>query len=106
MWVVRMERKKTMGYTELGRKRPIEIQGDFYDKILIYKHKGEVWGVCFKDRKIHCVYNYTKEDFFYSRILGMTLKGIVKKIIQPLRRTEPGTFSMIDYELVRKALKV
>ena len=33
-----------MGYTELGRERPIEIQGDLYDKILIYKHKGEVWG--------------------------------------------------------------
>lgn len=44
-----------MGYTELGRKRPIEIQGDLYDKILIYKHR---------------------------------------------------IFSMIDYELVRKALKV
>ncbi|QBX21552.1 hypothetical protein Javan579_0016 [Streptococcus phage Javan579] len=36
----------------------------------------------------------------------MTLKEIVKKIIQPLKRTEPGIFAMIDYELVRKALKV
>lgn len=95
-----------MGYTELGRKRPIEIQGDLHDKILIYKHKGEVWGVCYKDGKIDCVYNYTKEDFFYSIIFGMTLKEIVKKIIQPLMRFEPGIFSMVDYELVRKALKV
>ncbi|MGC6553274.1 hypothetical protein ACPC58_08500 [Streptococcus sp. VTCC 12905] len=95
-----------MGYTELGRKRPIEIQGDLYDKILIYKHKGEVWGVCYKDGKINCVYNYTKEDFFYSRIFSMTLKEIVKKIMQPLMRCEPGIFSMVDYELVRKALKV
>ncbi|HEM3608639.1 TPA: hypothetical protein U1C28_000578 [Streptococcus suis] len=95
-----------MGYTELGRKRPIEIQGDLYDKILIYKHKGEVWGVCYKDGNIDCVYNYTKEDFFYSEIFGMTLKEIVKKIIQPLMRCKPGIFSMIDYELVRKALKV
>ena len=95
-----------MGYTELGRKRPIEIQGDLYDKILIYKHKGEVWGVCYKDGKIDCVYNYTKEDFFYSGFFGMTLKEIVKKIIQPLMRCKPGIFSMVDYELVRKALKV
>lgn len=97
-----------MGYTELGRKRPIEIQGDLYDKILIYKHKGEVWGVCYKDGKINCVYNYTKEDFFYSysEILDMTLKEIVKKIIQPLMRCKPGIFSMVDYELVEKALKV
>ena len=95
-----------MGYTELGRKRPIEIQGDFYEKILIYKYKGEVWGVCFKDGKIHCVYNYTKEDFLYLEIFGMTLKEIVKKIIQPLMRCKPGIFTMVDYELVRKALKV
>lgn len=95
-----------MGYTELGRKRPILIQGDLYDKILIYKHKGEVWGVCYKDGGIYCVYNYTKEDFFYVGISGMTLKEIVKKIIQPLMRYEPGVFSMVDYELVRKALKV
>ena len=95
-----------MGYTELGRKRPIEIQGDFYEKILIYKYKGEVWGVCYKDGKIDGVYNYTKEDFFYSGFFDMTLKEIVKKIIQPLRRTKPGIFLMIDYELVRKALKV
>ena len=95
-----------MGYTELGRKRPIEIQGDFYEKILIYKYKGEVWGVCYRYGKIHCVYNYTKEDFLYSEISGMTLKEIVKKIIQPLMRCKPGIFSMVDYELVRKALKV
>ena len=95
-----------MGYTELGRKRPIEIQGDLYDKILIYKHKGEVWGVCYKGREINCVYNYTKKDFFYSDMLGMTLKEIVKKIIQPLMRCKPGIFLMVDYELVRKALKV
>ena len=95
-----------MGYTELGRKRPIEIQGDFYDKILIYKHKGEVWGVCYKDGKFSRVYNYTKEDFFYLRILDMTLKEIVKKIIQPSMRCEPGIFLMVDYELVRKTLKV
>ena len=95
-----------MGYTELGRKRPIEIQGDFYEKILIYKYKGEVWGVCYKDGKIHCVYNYTKEDFLYSEISGMTLKEIVKKIIQQLVRCKPGIFSMIEYELVRKTLKV
>ncbi len=36
----------------------------------------------------------------------MTLKEIVKKIIQPLKRNGPGSFTMIDYELVRKALKV
>lgn len=95
-----------MGYTELGRKRPIEIQGDFYDKILIYKHKGEVWGVCYTDGKINCVYNYTKEDFFYSTIIDMTLKEIVKKIIKPLMRCEPGIFFMVDYESVRKTLKV
>ena len=47
-----------------------------------------------------------KEDFFYSGIFGMTLKEIVKKIIQPLMRCKPGIFSMVDYELVRKALKV
>ena len=95
-----------MGYTELGRKRPIEIQGDLYDKILIYKHKGGVWGVCYKDGEIDCVYNYTKKDFLYLEIFGMTLKEIVKKIIQPLMRCEPGIFSMFEYELVRKALKV
>ena len=95
-----------MGYTELGRKRPIEIQGDLYDKILIYKHKGEVFGVCYKDGRINCVYNYTKKDFFYSGIPDMTLKEIVKKIIQPLTRFKPGIFLMVDYELVRKALKV
>lgn len=95
-----------MGYTELGRKRPIVIQSVNYDKILIYKHKGEVLGVCYKGDEIDCVYNYTKEDFFYSRIWGMTLKEIVKKIIQPLKRCEPGIFTMIDYESVRKALKV
>ena len=95
-----------MGYTELGRKRPIEIQGGFYDKILIYKYKGEVWGVCYKGGEIDCVYNYTKKDFFYSGIFGMTLKEIVKKVIQPLKRACPGDFSMIDEHLVRKALKV
>ncbi|CYY64918.1 hypothetical protein [Streptococcus suis] len=95
-----------MGYTELGRKRPIVIQGDIYDEILIYKHKGEVWGVCYKVGEIDCVYNYTKKDFFYSRLFGMTLKEIVKKIIQPLKRSDPGSFSMIECELVRKALKV
>ena len=46
--VSELDRKRVMGYTELGRKRPIEIQGDLYDKILIYKHKGEVWGVCYE----------------------------------------------------------
>ncbi|HFI0441523.1 TPA: hypothetical protein ACGOY5_000035 [Streptococcus suis] len=95
-----------MGYTELGRKRPIVIQSVIYDEILIYKHKGEVWGVCYKGGKIDCVYNYTKEDFFFSRIFGMTLKEIVKKIIQPLKRFFPGDYSMIDEHLVRKALKV
>ncbi|HEM4056627.1 TPA: hypothetical protein U1W00_002277 [Streptococcus suis] len=95
-----------MGYTELGRKRPIKIQGDAYDEILIYKYKGEVWGVCYKDGEICCVYNYTKKDYYWSRIFGMTLKEIVKKIIQPLKRNGPGSFTMIDYELVRKALKV
>ncbi|HEM3586794.1 TPA: hypothetical protein U1B91_000037 [Streptococcus suis] len=95
-----------MGYTELGRKRPIKIQGDLYDKILIYKYKGEVWGVCYKGDEIDCVYNYTKEDFFYSIIFGMTLKEIVKKVIQPLKRSFPGDYSMIDEHLVRKALKV
>lgn len=95
-----------MGYTELGRKRPIVIQSVTYDEILIYKHKGEVWGVCYKGGEIDCVYNYTKEDFFYSRIWGMTLKEIVKKVIQPLKRSFPGDYSMIDEHLVRKALKV
>lgn len=52
-----------MGYTELGRKRPIEIQGDFYDKILIYRHKGEVCGVCYMGGEIDGVYNYTKKRF-------------------------------------------
>lgn len=32
-----------MGYTELGRKRPIELQIDYYDKILVYQHQGEIW---------------------------------------------------------------
>ncbi|HEM5039556.1 hypothetical protein QE612_00085 [Streptococcus suis] len=95
-----------MGYTELGRKRPIKIQGDTYDEILIYKYKGEVWGVCYKGGEIDGVYNYTKKDYYWSRIFGMTLKEIVKKIIQPLKRNGPGSFTMIDYELVRKALKV
>ncbi|HEM5896396.1 TPA: hypothetical protein U2D59_000438 [Streptococcus suis] len=95
-----------MGYTELGRKRPIVIQGDIYDEILIYKHKGEVWGVCYKGGEIDVVYNYTKKDYYWSRIFEMTLKEIVKKIIQPLKRNGPGSFAMIDYELVRKALKV
>lgn len=31
-----------MGYTELGRKRPIELQIDYYDKILVYQHQGEI----------------------------------------------------------------
>ena len=95
-----------MGYTELGRKRPIEIQGGFYDKIVIYKYKGEVWGVCYQDGEIDCVYNYTKEDFLYSEIFGMTLKEIVKKVSQPLKRVRPGDFLRIDEHLVRKALKV
>ena len=95
-----------MGYTELERKRPIEIQGDFYDKILIYKYKGEVWGVCYIGDEISCLYNYTKKDFFYSRILGMTLKEIVKKIIQPLKRSFPGSYSIQDEHMVIKALKV
>lgn len=95
-----------MGYTELGRKRPIKIQGDTYDEILIYKYKGEVWGVCYKGGEIDCVYNYTKKDFHWLRIHGMTLKEIVKKVIQPLMRFKPGIFLMVDYELVRKALKV
>ena len=67
-----------MGYTELGRKRPIVIQGDIYDEILIYKYKGEVWGVCYKGGEIDCVYNYTKKEFHWIRIHGMTLKEIVK----------------------------
>lgn len=95
-----------MGYTELGRERPIKIQGDTYDEILIYKYKGEVWGVCYKGGEIDCVYNYTKKDFHWSRILEMTLKEIVKKVIQPLKRSFPGDYSMIDEHLVRKALKV
>ncbi|NQK49793.1 hypothetical protein HO504_07705 [Streptococcus suis] len=95
-----------MGYTELGRKRPIVIQGDTYDEILIYKYKGEVWGVCYKGGEIDSVYNYTKKDFHWSRILGMTLKEIVKKVIQPLKRHSPGDYLMIDERLVRKALKV
>ena len=95
-----------MGYTELGRKRPIEIQGDLYDEILIYKHKGEVWGVCYRRGEIDGVYNYTKKDFHWAKIVGMTLKEIVKKVIQPLKRSCPGDFSMIDDHVVRKALKV
>ena len=95
-----------MGYTELGRKRPIEIQGGFYDKILIYKYKGEVWGVCYRGGGIDGVYNYTKKDFHWVEIVGMTLKEIVKKVIQPLKRSSPGAYSMIDDQLVRKALKV
>lgn len=95
-----------MGYTELGRKRPIEIQGGVYDKILIYKYKGEVFGVCYKGGEIDCLYNYTKKVFNRFGILGMTLKEIVKKVIQPLKRSSPGDFSMIDEHLVRKALKV
>ncbi|MGV3079087.1 hypothetical protein ACEE44_02640 [Streptococcus sp. 32226D021BW] len=95
-----------MGYTELGRKRPIVIQGDIYDEILIYKYKGEVWGVCYKGGEIDCVYNYTKKEFHWIRIHGMTLKEIVKKVIQPLKRSFPGDYSMIDEYLVRKALKV
>ncbi|CYV25903.1 hypothetical protein [Streptococcus suis] len=95
-----------MGYTELGRKRPIKIQGDTYDEILIYKHKGEVWGVCYKDGEIDGVYNYTKKGYYWSRIFGMTLKEIVKKVIQPLKRSFPGDYSMIDEHLVKKALKV
>ncbi|AGF87325.1 TPA: hypothetical protein U0J94_000171 [Streptococcus suis] len=95
-----------MGYTELGRKRPIVIQGDTYDEILIYKYKGEVWGVCYKGGEIDAVYNYTKKDFYWSIIFGMTLKEIIKKVIQPLKRSYPGDYSMIDEHLVRKALKV
>ncbi|HEM4416504.1 TPA: hypothetical protein U1Y63_002029 [Streptococcus suis] len=95
-----------MGYTKLGRKRPIKIQGDTYDEILIYKYKGEVWGVCYKDGEIDGVYNYTKKGYYWSRIFGMTLKEIVKKVIQPLKRSFPGDYSMIDEHLVKKALKV
>lgn len=29
-----------MGYTELGRKRPIELQSVYCDKILVYQHQG------------------------------------------------------------------
>ena len=53
-----------MGYTELGRKRPIELQIAYYDKILVYQHRGEIWGVCYKHGEIDCVYNYTKTISF------------------------------------------
>ena len=95
-----------MGYTELERKRPIEIQGDFYDKILIYKYKGEVWGVCYRDGEIDSLYNYTKKDFHWSLVFEKTLKEIVKKVIQPLKRSCPGDYSMLDEHMVKKALKV
>ena len=72
-----------MGYTELGRKRPIELQIAYYDKILVYQHHGE----------IDCVYNYTKNDFFWLEISDMSLKEIVTKIIKPLKRNNPGLYS-------------
>lgn len=81
-----------MGYTELGRKRPIELQSDYYDKILVYQHQGEIWGVCYKHGEIDCVYNYTKNDFFWLEILDMSLKEIVTKIIKPLKRNHPGLY--------------
>lgn len=81
-----------MGYTELGRKRPIELQIDYYDKILVYQHQGEIWGVCYKHGEIDCVYNYTKNDFFWLEILDMSLKEIVTKIIKPLKRNHPGSY--------------
>ena len=59
-----------MGYTELGRKRPIELQIDYYDKILVYQHQGEIWGVCYKHGEI------------------------VTKIIKPLKRNNPGLYSI------------
>ncbi|WP_314828555.1 hypothetical protein [Streptococcus cristatus] len=83
-----------MGYTELGRKRPIEIQSVYYDKILVYQHQGEIWGVCYKHGEIDCVYNYTKNDFFCLEISDMSLKEIVTKIIQPLKRSYPGAYSI------------
>lgn len=93
-----------MGYTELGRKRPIEIQSIYYDKILVYQHQGEIWGVCYKHGEIDCVYNYTKNDFFYLEISDMSLKEIVTKIIQPLKRGNPGAYS-IDEETFSRILE-
>lgn len=95
-----------MGYTELGRKRPIEINGDFFTRILVYQYKGETWGICYKGDDIDGVYNYTLNDFFWSDFFGMSLKEIVKKIIQPLKRSFPGAYVMVDEEIVIKALKV
>ena len=81
-----------MGYTELGRKRPIELQSAYYDKILVYQHQGEIWGVCYKYGEIDCVYNYTKNDFFWLEISDMSLKEIVTKIIQPLKINSPVSY--------------
>lgn len=81
-----------MGYTELGRKRPIELQIAYYYKILVYQYQGEIWGVCYKHGEIDCVYNYTKNDFFWLEISAMSLKEIVTKIIQPLKRNSPGSY--------------
>lgn len=82
-----------MGYTELGRKRPIELQISYYNKILVYQYQGEIWGVCYNHGEIDCVYNYTKNDFFWLEISDMSLKEIVTKIIQPLKRNNPGLYS-------------
>lgn len=94
-----------MGYTELGRKRPIEIQFGYYDKILVYQHQGEIWGVCYEHGEIDCVYNYTKRDFFWTEILDMSLKEIVTKIIQPLKRSNPGKYE-IDESTFSRILEV
>ena len=87
-----------MGYTELGRKRPIELQIDYYDKILVYQHQGEIWGVCYKHGEIDCVYNYTKNDFFWLEISDMSLKEIAhaQKVVyihdkRILRNISPDT---------------
>ena len=94
-----------MGYTELGRKRPIELQSAYYDKILVYQHQGEIWGVCYEHGEIDCVYNYTKRDFFWTEILDMSLKEIVTKIIQPLKRSAPGEYE-IDESTFSRILEV
>lgn len=93
-----------MGYTELGRKRPIVVTGDHFDKILIYQWKGEVWGVCYNGDVFEGIYNYTYSDFIWSEALEMTLKEMVKKIIHPLKRSAPGAYTMIDYRAVREEL--
>ncbi|WP_449462251.1 hypothetical protein [Streptococcus suis] len=93
-----------MGYTELGRKRPLEIQDTYFDKILVYQHKGEIWGICYRGGEIDCVYNYTKKDFFWFEIFDMSLKEIVTKVIQPLKRSSPGAYD-IHEDIYRKILE-